>query len=168
VVILQAGVGGFAAAGVRLLRSTWTSVRIGVVEPVDADPVLESALTAEGVPAESGGAQRSIMACLNCGRVSLTAWPVLRAGVDVFFTIEDVWAERAMRRLALPGAPDPAVVAGESGAAGLAGLMALLQCGALDPARERLGLGSESVVMVVNTEGATDPDGYRRIVGRSA
>lgn len=153
VVILQAGVGGFAAAGVRHFRSTGAELRIAVVEPTDADPVLQSALTAEGVPAESHGSQRSIMACLNCGRVSLTAWPVLRAGVDLFFTIEDAWAEQATRRLGLPAGTDPRVVAGESGAAGLAGLLSLLATVELEPARHALGLGRESVVMVVNTEG---------------
>ena len=59
---------------------------------------------------------------------------------------------------------DAAVVAGETGAASLAGLVALLA----DPAaREALGDLSGSCVMVTVTEGATDPDAYEQIVGRS-
>ena len=166
VVVLQAGVGGFAAAGVHHFRSRPDPPRIAVVEPVDADPLLTSALTPDGLPAVSDGSQRSIMACLNCGTVSLSAWPVLRAGVDVFFSIRDEWAAEAMRRLGWPVGDDPRVIAGESGSAGLAGLLALQEAPELVPARDALGLGSSSSVLVVNTEGATDPESYRRLVGR--
>ena len=165
VVVLQAGVGGFAAAGVRHFRSRAQPPRIAVVEPVDADPLLTSALTGDGLPAVSHGTQRSIMACLNCGTVSLSAWPVLRAGVDVFFSISDQWAAEAMRRLGWPTGEDPRVTAGESGAAGLAGLLALMAVGELTGAREALRLGPSTRVLMVNTEGATDPGSYRRIVG---
>ena len=71
-----------------------------------------------------------------------------------------------MRRLARPEAGDPAIVAGESGAAGLAGLLALMEEPRLAPAKEFLGLGPKSTVLVINTEGATDPVGYARIVRR--
>ena len=165
VVVLQAGVGGFAAAGVRHLRSRPHPPRIAVVEPVDADPLLTSALTDDGSPAVSGGGQQSIMACLNCGTVSLSAWPVLRAGVDVFFSISDEWAAEAMRCLGRGAAGDPRVTAGESGSAGLAGLLALMAGPELAGAREALGLGPSTTVLLVNTEGATDPVSYRRIVG---
>lgn len=167
VVILQAGVGGFAAAGVQYLRACGRPVRVAVVEPVDADPVLASALTDHGVPAPSAGHQRSLMACLNCGTVSLAAWPVLRAGVDVFFSIEDRWAEAAMRRLARPADGDSRIVSGESGSAGLAGVLALLADPALDPARQALALGPEARVLIVNTEGATDPGAFQRIAGQA-
>jgi diaminopropionate ammonia-lyase len=165
VVVLQAGVGGFAAAGVHHFRSRLPAARIAVVEPVDADALLTSAMTDDGSPAVSQGTQRSIMACLNCGTVSLSAWPVLRAGVDVFFSISDEWAAEAMRRLGWPAGQDPRVTAGESGAAGLAGLLALMAVPALTGAREALGVGPSTRVLVVNTEGATDPVSYRRIVG---
>jgi diaminopropionate ammonia-lyase len=105
------------------------------------------------------------MAGLNCGRVSLAAWPVLRGGVDLFLSIEDRFAEEAMRRLAHPAAGDPAIEAGESGAAGVAGLMALLTDAAFGAARARLGLSRQSVAMAINTEGATDPESYSRIAG---
>ena len=57
------------------------------------------------------------------------------------------------------------VTVGESGASSLAGLLALLQDDELRPARERLGLGADSTVLVINTEGATDPENHARIVG---
>lgn len=32
--------------------------------------------------------------------------------------------------------------------------------------KQALGLDEHSVVLLLNTEGATDPDDYRRVVGR--
>jgi diaminopropionate ammonia-lyase len=56
-------------------------------------------------------------------------------------------------------------VAGESAVAGLAG--AILAAGDA-PARAALGLNRDSVILVFGTEGATDPELYRKIGGRSA
>jgi diaminopropionate ammonia-lyase len=165
VVMVQAGVGGLAAAVVNHYASRADGPAIATVEPTDADCLLTSALTADANPAVSGGSQRSLMACLNCGTVSLTAWPVLRRGVDLFVSVEDRYAEEAMRRLGRPERGDPRIVAGESGAAGLAGLLALMSHEPFRAARDAVGLGGQSVVMLINTEGATDPASYRRIVG---
>jgi diaminopropionate ammonia-lyase len=65
-----------------------------------------------------------------------------------------------MRMLAANG-----VTSGESGAAGLAGLLALCKEPALAESREALGLGSDAKVLLISTEGDTDPVSYRRIVG---
>ena len=55
------------------------------------------------------------------------------------------------------------MVAGESGGAGLAGLLGVLR----DPQlARRIGLDADARVLVFNTEGATDPELYTRIVGR--
>jgi diaminopropionate ammonia-lyase len=68
-----------------------------------------------------------------------------------------------MNRLARPSGADPAIVAGESGGVGLAGLVRALA----DPSlRDQTGLGAASRVFVINTEGATDPDRYRELVGK--
>lgn len=60
------------------------------------------------------------------------------------------------------------MVSGESGAAPLGLLLALMQKEELRPAREALGLDESSVVLLVSTEGDTDPENYRRIVGEKA
>ena len=165
-VIVQGGVGALAAAAVDHFSGRRAAPPVlAVVEPIDADCLLESIASEDGLPRPARGLQRSIMAGLNCGRASLVAWPVLRRGIDLFLSIEDRFAEEAMRRLARPAAGDPAIEAGESGAAGVAGLMALLTDAAFGEARARLGLSSRSVAMAINTEGATDPESYRRIVG---
>ena len=68
-----------------------------------------------------------------------------------------------MRFAAAPIGGDPPLVLGESGAASLAGLMAA--AGDAE-ARAALGLDEASRVLVIGSEGATDPAIYRRIVGR--
>lgn len=163
VIIVQAGVGGFAAAAAEYVREQSRRPRLVVVEPVEADPLLESASSPDGVPTPSTGAQRTLMAGLNCSSVSLSAWPVLRGAVDVFLTVRDDWAIDAMRRLAHPAPGDASVVAGESGAAGLAGLLALMEHPPFLPAREHLGLGPDSTVLLVVTEADTDPVSWRRL-----
>jgi diaminopropionate ammonia-lyase len=164
-VLIQAGVGALLHAGVAHFRPATNQPILVAVEPVAADALISSIESPGGQPTPSAGPQDSIMAGLNCGQVSLAAWPVVRRGVALFVTVTDDFAETAMRRLARPVGPDPPIIAGETGAAGLAGLLAILQAPELEPAKGFLRLGRSSRVMVINTEGATDPEGYRRIVG---
>lgn len=150
VVAVQMGVGALAAAVVRRYRSgtePWPRLLVGV-EPLGSDCVLASVATGRLV--EVPGPHRSIMAGLNCGRASPVAFPLVSTGIDVFLAVPDDAARRAMRDLAAEG-----VVAGESGAAGLAGLTAL---------QDRLR--PDDRVLLIVTEGATDPDAYEQIVGR--
>ncbi|MDE2293027.1 MAG: diaminopropionate ammonia-lyase [Elusimicrobia bacterium] len=167
VVFLQAGVGGLACAGVMHYRREGLSRRPGliVVEPVAADCLRASIATETGEPVKDHGPQDSIMAGLNCGTPSLLSWPLIKAHCQYFLAVDDIFAEEAMRALAAPERGDPKVVSGESGAAGLAGLFALCRKPELEVDREELGLGEASTVLVVSTEGDTDPVNYSRIVG---
>lgn len=148
VVTTQVGVGAFASAVVRHFRPQGATVV--AVEPTVADCAIAS--IEAGEIATVPGPHDSIMAGLNCGSPSLIAWPVLERGVDVFIAVDDELAREAMRLLARDG-----IVSGESGAAGLAGLL---------DRREQLGLRPDQVVLTISTEGATDPVGYAEIVGR--
>ena len=51
-----------------------------------------------------------------------------------------------------------------SGSAGLAGLMAVLES---DVIRTKMGIDETSNVLVVNSEGATDPVNYERIIHKN-
>lgn len=164
-VLIQAGVGGLLHAAVLHFRASRLAPILVAVEPESADALQASIESPAGAPAPARGRLDTIMAGLNCGSVSLAAWPDVRRGVELFVTVTDAYAETAMRRLARPEGNDPRIVAGETGAAGLAGLLALLEADALAPAREALALGPERRVLVINSEGATDPAGYRRVVG---
>ena len=100
------------------------------------------------------------MAGLNCGQPSPVAWPWVSAGFDWFVAGGDDLATTGMRLLA-----DHGVVSGESGAATV-GALAALAAGGGGPAG--LELSPEDVVLVLSTEGATDPDFYEATVGRPA
>jgi diaminopropionate ammonia-lyase len=162
VVLVQIGVGTLASAVVRHWRREGLARRpilVGV-EPTGAACALRSIEAGKPVMLEAT-AHSSIMAGLNCGTPSTAAWPDLRAGIDAFLAVEDEAAREAMRDLARAG-----IVAGESGAAGLAGLTELMapDNGA---ARATLGITSRTRILLFSTEGATDPDAYRQIVGRN-
>jgi diaminopropionate ammonia-lyase len=161
IVLLQAGVGGFAAAGASyyVRRYGERRPRLACVEPAEAACCLASAEAGERRPA--AGSQETIMAGLSCGEVSPVAWPIVRDAMDVFVAIEDRYAVEAMRAFAREG-----IVSGESGAAGLAALIALRDTPELRDAAEALGLTGNSRVLVINTEGDTDPEGYRHALER--
>jgi diaminopropionate ammonia-lyase len=162
-VFVQGGVGGLAAATCAYLweRCGGERPRLIVVEPHAADCILRSVRA--GRPTAAQGALESIMGGLACGEVSPLAWQILDTGADACVSIDDAAAADCMRLLAEGRCGDDPIVAGESGVAGLAAL--LLACA--DPkACVELGLGGESRVLVIGTEGATDPDTWRAIVGR--
>ncbi|HNX98156.1 MAG TPA: diaminopropionate ammonia-lyase, partial [Candidatus Aminicenantes bacterium] len=94
------------------------------------------------------------------------AWPIVRDTVDAFLAIPDRYAEDAMRRYARPLPGDPPIESGESGSAGLAALLALRDEAGLAPLAEKLGLTPQTRVLILNTEGATDPVHYRQVVGQ--
>ena len=160
-VFIQAGVGGVAAAVAGHMGLVMGEGRpcVVVVEPALAGCVMASAAAGRVVSIAPGEA--TVMAMLECYEPSLIAWRVVARAADAFMTVEDDDAVAAMRALAFPTEGDPAMVAGESGCAGLAGLMRI----AADPDHRRtLGLGSDARVLLFNTEGATDPRRYRELV----
>ncbi len=164
-VLVQAGVGALAAAICAHFWLHWGARRpqCVVVEPLQADCVFRS--LAAGRPVVVDGALDTVMAGLACGEVSELAWEILHAGCDAAVAIDDAYAIAAVRRFAQPAAGDPPIVAGETGGAGLAALLA-----AQDHAdvRATLRLDGASRVLLLGSEGDTDPDIYRRIVGRAA
>ena len=159
-VVVPAGVGALASAALRHYRSgdKGRQTRVVTVEPQSAACVLRSLRAGQLVTVP--GPHRSIMAGLNCGTPSLLAWPLLAAGVSAAVAIDDEQACWSMCRLA-----DFGIEAGETGAAALGGLASLL--GEAAPSTlHAAGLGPEASVLVLVTEGPTDPDRYEAVVGR--
>jgi diaminopropionate ammonia-lyase len=157
VVLVQAGVGGLACAVV-----SWLCWRYGarrpftiVCEDASAECLLES--TRAGEYTSLPGPFDTIMAGLRCGEASSIAWPVLAVAADAFVSVNDEYCVEAVRLLASPLGSDERVAAGASGACGLAALLAILRDESLSPVRESSGLGADSRVFVINTEGVTDP-----------
>jgi diaminopropionate ammonia-lyase len=151
-VAVQIGVGAFAAAVVRHYRRSDAEPAPFIlgVEPTRAACALASIEAGELV--EVPGPHDSIMSGLNCGIPNPLAWPLLERGIDAFIAVEDERARAGMRALAAEG-----IVAGECGAAGLAGLTALADRFGGDLRARR--------ALIISTEGATDPEAYRRIIG---
>lgn len=164
-VFVPGAVGGLAAAVVAQL---WESLgerrpRIVVVEPTRADCISRS--LAVGRPTPVPGDVNSFMACLAAGEVSPAAWDILGPALDDSIAIPDEAAVSAMRLLAEGTGGDPSVVSGESGCAAIAGLVAA----ALDSKiRKALDLTLTARVVTIGSEGATDEETYRRVVGESA
>jgi diaminopropionate ammonia-lyase len=150
------GVGGAAAAvSVQLRARFGNACRIVVAEPERAACLLASAEAGEltTVPGELD----TLMAGLACGEPSLLAWQELERGAFAFMALSDDSAVDCMNLLAKR---ERKIVAGESAVAGLAALL----LAARDPfARGMLGLDVESRVLIFGTEGATDPETYRRL-----
>jgi diaminopropionate ammonia-lyase len=164
-VFAQAGVGALAAAVCASFWLRWGARRptFVVVEPTHADCVYQS--LAAGRPVVVGGALDTVMAGLACGEVSELAWEILRNGANAAVAVGDAHALEAMRMLAQPQGTDVPVVAGETGGAGLAALLAARDDASI---RSTLGLDAESRVLLLGSEGDTDAQIYREVVGRSA
>ncbi|MEX0754782.1 MAG: pyridoxal-phosphate dependent enzyme [Actinomycetota bacterium] len=141
-VMLQVGVGGLAAAGVRHFRAEPTPQVMVGVEPLDAAPAFES-LRSGGPVRVDLPARAGRMVGLEAGVVSAAAWPSLRDGLDAAVAISDVWCSQAIE-----GLVDVGIATLPTGAAGLAGLLALA---AMD--RRPKGLVWRGSALVIVTEG---------------
>ncbi|MFZ9801327.1 MAG: diaminopropionate ammonia-lyase, partial [Burkholderiaceae bacterium] len=160
-VIVQAGVGALAASLCAYFWYRWgtSRPRFVLVEPMLADCYFQS--MSAGHPVAVTGSLQTIMAGLACGEVSPIAWQILsRAADDACVVCEDDVRE-AMRSLHRGESDDPSVISGETGAAGLA----LLQASQAKPhLAQALGLDARSRVLIIGSEGNTDPEIYRTII----
>ncbi|MBM3547183.1 MAG: diaminopropionate ammonia-lyase [Alphaproteobacteria bacterium] len=163
-VFLQGGVGGLAAAVVSRFWQAWGARRphTVVVEPVRADCLFQSAKS--GTPTKATGDLDTLMAGLACGEVSLAAWDILKKGAAAFMIVPDDAAIEAMRIVASGADGDKRIVGGESGVGGLAGLLA---ASVNEKARADLALTRDSRALVIGSEGDTDAELYKKLVGRS-
>ena len=161
-VFVQAGVGGIAATVAGHLALVFGEDRptFTVVDPARAACIVESARA--GAPVVVPEGEPTVMAMLECYEPSLVAWRILARTADAFMTVDEDDAIDAMRTLAEPVAGDPAIVAGESGGVGFA---ALCNAVASPEIADALGLDRDSRIMLINTEGATDPARYAELVG---
>ncbi|GAA0681675.1 diaminopropionate ammonia-lyase [Marinobacterium maritimum] len=161
-VFIQGGVGGLASAVCGYFWDLWGErrPRFVVVEPEKANCLQQSAKSGEPVVVE--GDLETLMAGLACGEVSLLAWEILATGADDFMTLSEDAVPVTMRMLAKGYRQDPAVEAGESAVPGLAAAIRARQSSEFAAA---LGLDRDSKILVIGTEGATDPEVYQQLVG---
>jgi diaminopropionate ammonia-lyase len=160
-VFLQGGVGGLAAGVVAGVRQLWgkNGPRIVIVEPELAACLFESAKTGQATNVDLH--EETLMAGLSCGEPSPIAWDILVEEAEDFLTIPESIVAPTVRLLARPLGNDPMIEAGESAIAGLAALIAARQDADLS---SKLGLNSASHVLLIGSEGVTDPAIFEMIM----
>lgn len=165
-VFLQGGVGGLAAGVAAGLRQYWgeNSPRVIIVEPELAACLFESAKTGKATSVTIE--EETLMAGLSCGQPSELAWEILSDEASDYLTIPEPIVAPAVRLLARPQGDDTAIEAGESAIAGLAALIAARDDADLSA---KLGLDADSRVLLIGSEGVTDPEIFKMIMeGRDA
>ncbi|MBR4907649.1 MAG: diaminopropionate ammonia-lyase [Acidaminococcaceae bacterium] len=162
-VFLQAGVGAMAGGVLEYLLSCYRDKPpvMTIVEPTDAACMYLSAKTGDGCCHTIEGNPVTIMAGLNCGTPCRVIWPAIRDKADFFCACDDIITEEGMCAYAKPLGNDKSIVAGESGAVTFGLANRILRDEAL---RKLFRVNSDSVILLINTEGNTDPEDYRRIV----
>jgi diaminopropionate ammonia-lyase len=158
VAVVPVGVGALAAAAAASLRGgrepEQGPLLLGV-EPTTAACV--AAAVEAGHVVEVAGPHDSIMAGLNCGLASEIALPTVATAFDAFVAVDDDTTRDAMRLLAGAG-----LDVGETGAAALAGLLAIDR-----DHHDALPIPDTATVLLLATEGVTDPENFARVVGRT-
>ncbi len=165
-IMVQAGVGALAAATIGFYHKLFgpdQPISV-VVEPSEAACLFESAKIGDGQPHNVGGDLATIMAGLACGEPSPVAWKVLWDCADAFLACPDYVAAKGMRVYAVPLKGDPFIVSGESGAVTLGALMYMAEFPDYADLKQQLKLDQHSQVLLINSEGNTDPEYFRRIV----
>lgn len=104
------------------------------------------------------------MAGLACGEPNTIGWKILRDYSDGYFSCPDYVSARGMRILASPLKGDSQVISGESGAVGAGVISLLMEKDYYKDLREKLKLDNNSKILLISTEGDTDPYKYRDIV----
>jgi diaminopropionate ammonia-lyase len=135
--------------------------KLVIVEPDEAAGIFASFEANERQ--NPRGNYETIMAGLNCGIPSSTAWEIIKNGADAALKVKDNYAKQAMRALFYPQKDDLSIVAGESGVGGLAGFMYLMTDKNNAELVESLAIDERTTVLFYNTEGATDIDSFNEI-----
>ena len=169
-VFLQAGVGSMAAGVAAVLKNAYPEnpPTIIIVEPTTADCFYRSAAANDGKRHFAEGDMKTIMAGLACGEPCSLAWEILTHTSDFALTCEDFTAADAMRILGAPLGDDPRIISGESGASGVGAALALLCRPENKAMADEIGLGKDSTILCISTEGATDRERYRDITWHGA
>ncbi len=155
-IFLQAGVGSMAGAIAAVFAEVFKEnpPRITIVEPVEVACFYETMKIGDGKIHSATGNFQTMMAGLNCATPCELAWKILRRYSADSAAISDDVASEAMRELARQK-----IISGESGCAGFALANAALDSPEM---RRELELDADSIIFVINTEGDTDPENYKK------
>ena len=163
---LQAGVGSFAGGILGYFSNVFKEdpPKTAIIEPEEANCIYKSVLINDQHPHAVKGDLNTIMAGLACGEPNTITWETLRDFSSAYFSCSDDVAKEGMKILAKPEGDDPKIVSGESGAVGVGLLSLLMQRDDLSKMKEKFSLDENSIVLLISTEGDTDPEHYRKVI----
>ena len=159
-VILQAGVGGMAAAMVAgIARYLDYIPQIIVVEPDSAACVLES--INKGKIEKISIEKESIMGGMSCGEVSLVPWEILKNSVHFCVTVSDDYISKTVKYLANKEFSNDKIIGGECSTPGIVSLAGLNND---DETRKKINLNENSNVLIFGCEGDADEELYQKLL----
>ena len=159
-IILQAGVGGMAAAMVAGLARYLNHVpQIIIVEPDSAACVLASINTGkiEKISIE----KESIMGGMSCGEVSLVPWQILKKSVNYCVTVSDDYISKTIKYLANCELSYEKIIGGECSTPGIISLIGLCNDAKI---RKKINLNEDSNVLLFGCEGDADEELYQKLL----
>lgn len=165
-IFIQAGVGSLAGsvAGYFAEKYKDTKPVICVVEAGAADCLLRSARRGDGKIVRVRGKLDTIMAGLSCGAPCTIGWHILKNHAAGFAGTPDWMSAMGTRIYGVPLDNDPQIVSGESGSVTMGFLYAVMMYKRYDYIKKALKLNKKSRVLLVSTEGNTDPVRFREVV----
>lgn len=167
-VFLQAGVGSFASGIQGYLTSLYgeDAPVVVIVESDKADCYYQSAAAGDGTAHFVTGDMLTLMAGLACGEPNTVSFEIIKTHSKFFASCPDWVSAYGMRILGNPLDGDVRVKSGESGAVGMGLLASVMEDNKLADFRSALNLDENSKVLIISTEGDTDPKCYRDVVWR--
>ncbi len=165
-VIVQAGVGSLAGAVVGYFANKFKGNEpiMCVCEAGSAACLYRSAKKGTGKTVKVEGKLDTIMAGLACGEPNVIGWDILRNHAAGFAACPDWMSAQGMRMYGVPLAGDPTIISGESGAVTMGFLASVTRYPRYAGIKEALKLDENSVVLLISTEGNTDPVRFREVV----
>ena len=161
-IILQAGVGGMAAAMIAGIASYLNHVpKIIIVEPDSAACVLESIKT--GKVEKISINKESLMGGMSCGEVSLVPWQILKNSTNYCVTVSDDYISKTIKFLAGSKFSDEKIVGGECSTPGIISLIGLYNN---IEVRKKINLNNDSNVLLFGCEGDADEELYKKLLNQ--
>ena len=161
-IILQAGVGGMAAAMIAGIARYLENIPITlIVEPDSAACVMESIKS--GKIEKIDIKRESLMGGMSCGEVSLVPWEILKNSVKFCISLPDDDIAKTMKFLGNCSFSEEKIIAGENSAPGVISLIVSCENNKI---REKLNLNSNSNILIIGCEGDTDKEMYQKLINQ--
>ncbi len=161
-VILQAGVGGMAAAMVAgIARYLKNIPKIIIVEPESAACVLESIKL--GKIKKIFVKKESLMGGMSCDEVSLVPWEILKNSVNYCITVSDDYISNIVQSLAKSDFSNMKIIGGECSTPGIISLICLNNN---THTKKSINLNESSNVLLFGCEGDADEELYQKLLNQ--